>query len=151
MFFIKSYKSLIVLFLLVGVLGASWVNAQDNRHLTNPKLKPYMTKFGTMFAGLELMYLKEKKIDWEVVNQSIDEMSKALSELQANDSEGRFKDYTSELSLIMKDLQSLAKKKSRKFFPALDKLDETCFKCHAVNRPSDFPVLKKSDQISQAK
>ncbi len=117
------------------------------KHGGDPKLKTFMSKFGTWFASLELMYVKEKQTDWEVVDLTVKEMQTNLANLIAADTQGKYQVYTSELSMIFTELEAKAKKRNKQFFKTLDKLDMACFKCHAANRPSDFPV-KQNNQIS---
>ena len=108
-----------------------------------PQLKQYMASFGTMFAGLEIMK-SEKKVDWEAVAISVQEMSQALDAMQKADSQNRYREYTDILAAGLVDLREKSEKKDKGFFKSADKVSETCFKCHAANRPGEYQAVKSS-------
>lgn len=110
-----------------------------------PELKQYMASFGTMFAGLEIMK-SEKKVDWQAIDLSIKEMSQALDAMQKADSQNRYRQYTDILAAGMIDLREKSAKKDKSFFKSLNQVSETCFRCHAANRPVDYLVPISSQQ-----
>ncbi len=107
-----------------------------------PSLKQYMATFGTMLAGLEIMKVQEKTIDWEVVDLSLREMTQTLDAMRKADTQNRYREYTDILAAGMIDLQEKSAKRDKKFFKSLDKVSESCFKCHAAHRPGDYLVPK---------
>jgi hypothetical protein len=113
-------------------------------------LKKYMSNFGAMMAGLEIMRLKEKKPDWEVINLTLKEMSSTLEEMQRADAENAYKEYTDVLASGLTDLKQKASTQNKKFYDSLDKMSDTCFKCHAAHRPGDYLTPGK-DRISEFK
>lgn len=113
-------------------------------------LKQYMSKFGSMLAGLEIIQLKEKKPDWPAIDISVKELSDTLSELQQADKDNAYKEYTDVLAAGLVELKEKAAKRDKKFFRSLDKISESCFKCHAAHRPGDYLIPEKgSDKLSQ--
>jgi cytochrome c556 len=112
-----------------------------------PSLKQYMATFGTMLAGLEIIKVQEKNIDWEVVDLSVREMSQTLDAMQKADSQNRYREYTDILAAGMIELKEKSAKKDKGFFKALDKVSESCFKCHAAHRPGDY-LIPKDQQYS---
>lgn len=138
-------KSKLAVFFVVVMLATQ--SFAQMKHGGDPQLKTFMSKFGTWFASLELMYIKEKQTDWEVVDLTVKEMQTNLENLKAADTQGKYQVYTTELSSIFMELEAKARKRNKQFFKTLDKLDMACFKCHAANRPSDFPV-KQNNHIS---
>ena len=107
-----------------------------------PSLKQYMSTFGTMLAGLEIMKIHEKNVDWEAVDLSVREMSQSLDAMQKADTQNRYKEYTDILAAGMIDLKEKSAKRDKGFFKAVDQVSETCFKCHAAHRPGDYLVPK---------
>ena len=107
-----------------------------------PSLKQYMATFGTMLAGLEILKVHEKNVDWEVVDLSIKEMSQALDAMQKADSQNRYREYTDILAAGMVELKQKSAKRDKSFFKSLDQVSESCFKCHAAHRPGDYLIPK---------
>jgi len=113
-------------------------------------LKQYMANFGSMLASLEIIQMKEKKPDWPAIDIAIDELSRTLSQLQKADIDNAYKEYTDVLAAVLIELKDKSAKKDRNFFRSVDKLSETCFKCHAAHRPGDYLVPKEGkDQLSK--
>jgi cytochrome c556 len=110
-------------------------------------LKQVMGKFGALLAGLEILRMKEKKIDWEAVNVTLNELSQALDEMRKADSTNAYKEYTDILAAGMVELKDQAQKQNKNFFKSVDKLMESCFKCHAAHRPGDY-LIPKDQRIS---
>jgi len=110
-------------------------------------LKQYMSHFGTMLASLEIIQLKEKKIDWSAVDIAVQDMSKTLDELQKADKDNAYKEYTDTLAAGMVDLKAKSAKRDKTFFDSLNKLSETCFKCHAAHRPGDYYFPKNDKDL----
>jgi hypothetical protein len=110
-----------------------------------------MAKFGALLAGLEILRLKEKKPDWEAINLTLDELTQALGEMQKADTTHAYKEYTDVLAAGMVELRDKAQKQDKKFFHSVDKLTDTCFKCHAAHRPGDYLVPKGNQRISGEK
>ncbi len=113
-------------------------------------LKKYMANFGAMMAGLEIMRLKEKKPDWDVIDLTLKEMSGTLAEMQKADAENAYKEYTDVLSSGLIDLKTKAGGRNKNFYDSLDKIMDTCFKCHAAHRPGDYLTPGK-DRMSEYK
>ncbi len=109
-------------------------------------LKQYMASFGSMLASLEILQLKEKKPDWAAIELAVDELSKTLSQLQKADVDNAYKEYTDVLAAGMVDLKDKSAKKDKNFFDSVDKLTQTCFKCHAAHRPGDYLVPKEGKE-----
>lgn len=99
-----------------------------------------MATFGTMLAGLEIMQAQEKNVDWEVVDLSIREMTQTLDAMQKADAQNRYREYTDILAAGMIELKEKSAKHDKNFFKSLDKVSESCFKCHAAHRPGDYLV-----------
>ncbi|HEX5033213.1 MAG TPA: hypothetical protein VFW62_01920 [bacterium] len=116
-----------------------------------PSLKHYMATFGTMLAGLEIMKVHEKNVDWEAVDLSVQEMSQTLDAMQKADSQNRYKEYTDILAAGMIDLKAKSAKRDKGFFKAVDQVSETCFKCHAAHRPGDYLVPKDPQYSGEKK
>jgi len=111
-------------------------------------LKKYMAKFGAMFAGLEIIKLKEKKPDWEAIDLTLQDMSSTLGEMQKADADKRYKEYTDVLAAALSDMKMQSQKRDKKIFESIDKLGESCFRCHAAHRPSDYILPKKDKRIT---
>ena len=111
-------------------------------------LKKYMANFGSMIAGLEIMAVKEKKVDWDVVNLTLQEMSRTLAEMQKADEENAYKEYTDLLAAGLIDLKKEELSRNKEFFDSVNRLTNTCFKCHAAHRPGDYLVPKKDKRLS---
>jgi len=101
-------------------------------------LKPFMAKFGSMIASLEIIKLKEKKPDWEAIDISVKEMSQTLTDLQKADQDKAYQEYTDVLAAGMVELKEKSAKRDKSFFNSLDKMTDSCFKCHAAHRPGDY-------------
>lgn len=114
-------------------------------------LKKYMSKFGTLVAGLEILKLKEKKPDWASIDYTLSEMNKTLSEMQKADSSNAYKEYTDLLATSLADIKKLSEKRDKAIYDSFDKLSNTCFQCHAAHRPSDFLKPKKNQQYTETK
>ena len=111
-------------------------------------LKKYMGEFGTLVAGMEIMRIKEsKKPDWEAIQITIEDMAATLKKMQAADKAGNYQAFTATLEENLKEVQAFGKKKDKRVFDSFDKLTQTCFKCHAAHRPSDFPIQKKKPPL----
>jgi hypothetical protein len=110
-------------------------------------LKQYMQKFGILIAGIELLRIKEKKIDWKSIQLSIDEMKQTVQSMQQADATNAYKNFTDELSKQMEILQTMSQSKDKKIYDEVEKLTDTCFQCHTVHRPSDFLKPKKTQNL----
>lgn len=106
-------------------------------------LKKYMSQFGTLVAGMEIMKIKEKKIDWPAIQITLAEMQKTLTEMRAADKAGNYREFTDILQRNLDMVKVYGQKKDPKVYDSFDQLTETCFKCHAAHRPSDFPLPSK--------
>jgi hypothetical protein len=114
-------------------------------------LKPYMAKFGSMLASIEIIQLKEKKPDWPAIDIAVNELSQTLSQLQKADQENAYKEYTDVLAAGMVELKQKCAKRDKSFFRSLDKISESCFRCHAAHRPGDYLIPKDKDLLSMEK
>jgi hypothetical protein len=128
--------------------GTPAVTSDQPATRSTAALKVYMAKFGSMFAGLEIMKIKEKKPDWEAIDLTLQEMSSTLAEMQKADEKNTYKEYTDLLAAGLVDLKAQSKRRDKKIFDGIDKLSNTCFQCHAVHRPADFIMPKKDQRIS---
>jgi len=114
------------------------------------KLKKYMSSFGTLLAGMEIMKHKEKNPDWEVIAMTLTEMRQTLEAMKKADQAGNYREFTSALDKNLAEVEKYGKKKDKKVFDSFEKLTNTCFQCHAAHRPSDFLIPKKEEpRISQ--
>lgn len=114
-------------------------------------LKEYMSDFGTLAAGMEILRFKEKNPDWAAIEITIKEMDQTLQKMKAADQMGNYKEFTDILDQNLQDVKKFGKAKDKKVFNAFDKLTDGCFKCHAAHRPSDFPLPpKQSPKMSEA-
>lgn len=111
-------------------------------------LKQYMSKFGSLVAGLEILKLKEKNPDWKTIDKTVADMNQTLSDMQKADTNNAYKEYTDLLATSLADIRQLAEKKDRNIYNSFDKLSNTCFQCHAAHRPADFLKPKKNQQLS---
>lgn len=112
-------------------------------------LKKYMSQFGSLVAGMEILRYKEQKPDWAAIEITIQEMDKTLKAMQKADAQGNYKEFTDALEKNLAEVNNYGKKKDKKVFESFDKLTNTCFKCHAAHRPSDFLIPKeKQPRIS---
>lgn len=141
--------------LLTAVCSQVWAYPTAPMDEQNPprtrstyNLKQYMSKFGAMLAGLEILKIKEKKPDWDAINITLQEMSSNLAEMQKADVDSRYKEYTDVLAAGLVDLKAQSKIRDKKIFDGIDKLAQTCFQCHAAHRPADFILPKKNQRIS---
>jgi len=114
-------------------------------------LKPYMAKFGTMLAGLEIIQLKEKKPDWPAIQLSVQQMDQTLKELQRADATNAYKEYTDNLEAGLAELKIKSQKKDITFFDSLNKISDSCFRCHAAHRPGDYYFPKDKNRMSTDK
>ncbi len=146
-FFRRGFLILWVIHLFL--IPSAWGGGTTVSTRSTAELKKYMSNFGSMMAGLEIIRLKEKKPDWEVINLTLEEMSKTLKEMQQADSENAYKEYTDALAAGLVDLKEKGARKDKKFYDSLDKLSDSCFKCHAAHRPSDFPIPNKEKRAFQ--
>ncbi|MCE9625165.1 MAG: hypothetical protein K8R69_06915 [Deltaproteobacteria bacterium] len=110
-------------------------------------LKPYMSKFGSMLASLEIIQLKEKKPDWEAIDIALKEMSQTLADMQKADKDKAYQEYTDVLAAGMVELNEKSAKRDKSFFRSLDKISEGCFKCHAAHRPGDYLIPKNDKDL----
>lgn len=108
-------------------------------------LKKYMSDFGSLVAGMEILRIKEKKPDWEAINVTLRDMEDTIQRLQAADKNNEYKEFTDALYQNLKEVQAYGEKRDKKIYEAFDKLTNTCFKCHAAHRPSDFLVPKEKE------
>ena len=141
--------------LLCGVLslaaGRYALGGEYYHHVsTRPTadLKKYMANFGTMLSSLEIIRLKEKKPDWEAIDIAVQDMNKNLAAMQKADQKNAYKEFTDVLAAGLVELSEKSKKRDPAFFSSLDKLSETCFKCHAAHRPGDYFVPKGDPKLS---
>ena len=111
-------------------------------------LKDYMAKFGSMLAGLEILRMKEKKPDWEAIDLTVQELSDNLAAMQKADSTHAYKEYTDVLGAGLVEMKEKARKREKGFFKSVDRLSDTCFRCHAAHRPGDYLAPKKEMRIS---
>lgn len=136
----KIFSILLVLFCL-GVQAEAKTPEKPVHHpksRSTASLQKYMSEFGSWFAGMEIMRSKEKKTDWKVLNESVAKMIDSLKALQSEDKKNLYKQFTDQLEKDFGDLQKQAGKKDKEFFKTLDRMSQTCFSCHAQNRPQDF-------------
>lgn len=150
----KKYSLYLLLMVLVCTVSYNLKAGGNMKPGVDPiishNLKPYMSKFGTLVAGLEILKLKEKKPDWESIDQTLTEMNKIVSEMQKADTLNAYKEYTDLLSSSLADIQKMSQKRDKHIYDAFDKLTNTCFQCHAAHRPSDFLNPKKNQKISES-
>lgn len=141
-------RLLLVVLSLLFILGFSSANqvqakALETLERSTLALKIYMKDFGGFISDLEIMRLKEKKPDWSVIQNSLDNMAKTLAEMKAADVEKKYQQFTGLLTDRVSEMKAYAKKKDKKkFYESFDQMTNTCFSCHAVHRPSDFLVPK---------
>jgi len=150
-------KSLLFLsFILVTSFTLSSLHAGgDPKSGVDPiishNLKQYMSKFGALVAGLEILKLKEKKPDWESIDHTIGELNQILSQMQKADTTNSYKEYTDLLATSLADINKMSQKRDKNIYNAFDKLTNTCFQCHAAHRPADFLNPNKNQKISETK
>lgn len=150
-------RTLLKLSTLALILIGANASAGTTQPLAHPpatrstiSLKQYMSKFGSMLAGLEIIQLKEKKPDWAAIDISVKELSETLAEMQKADKDSAYKEFTDVLAAGMVELKDKAAKRDKTFFRSLDKISESCFKCHAAHRPGDYLIPEKgSDKLSK--
>lgn len=130
--------------------STSTVNGQDEAQVRSTiLLKKYMQQFGSLVAGMEILRSKEKTPDWEAIGLTLGQMEKTLKEMQAADKAKNYKQFTDVLEENLKEVKAYGLKKDKRVFDSFEKLTETCFKCHAQHRPSDFLIPKdKQPRIS---
>lgn len=163
---ISNKKIFITLALFMSLGVAGFVQAYSQKPLSNPTeaqvrstmmLKKYMSHFGSLVAGMEILRYKEKTTDWEAIKITLEDMRDTLKKMQEADPEGRYREFTDVLSNNLKEVETWTQKKKRdQSYEAFDKLTGTCFACHAVHRPSDFLIpnpknRKKNEKLSQNK
>jgi hypothetical protein len=119
---------------------------EQARHTTY--LKKYMSDFGSLVAGMEILQIKEKKPDWEAINVTLRDMEDSLYRMRMADQEGEYKAFTDVLYENLREVQAYGQKKDKKIYEAFEKMTQTCFQCHAQHRPRDYLVPK--DKVSQA-
>ncbi len=144
------YKKIIFLSQMFLLVLLSSFSLQAGGKPTNPvdpqtaiSLKQYMSKFGTLMAGVEILRIKEKQqIDWDTIEITLNEMTKTLNDMQLADKTGVYKAYTELLSGQLSDLKKQSQEKNKKIYDSFGKLSHTCFGCHAAHRPADFLVPK---------
>jgi CRISPR/Cas system CSM-associated protein Csm2 small subunit len=110
-------------------------------------LKKYMSDFGILVAGMEIMRFKEKKPDWEAISLTLGQMEETLNKMREADKDGSYKGFTDILDQNLKEVQSYGEKRDKKIYDSFDKLTNTCFKCHAQHRPSDYLVPKEKQPL----
>ncbi|MCC6273997.1 MAG: hypothetical protein IT572_11085 [Deltaproteobacteria bacterium] len=150
-------RTLLTALSLAALLLGLGLEAGATQPMTHPPatrstigLKQYMAKFGSMLAGLEIIQLKEKKPDWPAIDISVKELSETLAEMQKADKDNAYKEFTDVLAAGMVELKEKAAKRDKSFFRSLDKVSESCFKCHAAHRPGDYLIPEKgSDKLSK--
>jgi molecular chaperone GrpE (heat shock protein) len=101
-------------------------------------LKKTMSQFGSMVAGLQILMVKEKKPDFEAIEITLQEMKEALAKLQKADVNQDYKPFTDQLALSLEKVTEQNKKKDKKIYKGIDKMTDTCFRCHAVHRDQNF-------------
>jgi hypothetical protein len=111
-------------------------------------LKQFMYKFGALVAGIEILKVKEKNLDWGTIDLTLKEMEQNLEALQKADTSNFYKQYTDQLAAQLTDLKVMSRRKDKNIYDGFDKLTNTCFQCHAVHRPSDFLKPKENRRIS---
>lgn len=111
-------------------------------------LKSFMSRFGVMVAGIELARAKEKTMDWEAIQISVEDMNQIFKELKGADKQRLYKPYFDELAVRLKEVSAKARKKDAAFYESFDKLTDTCFRCHAAHRPNDF-LMPKGKRLGQ--
>ena len=113
-------------------------------------LKKYMADFGSLVAGMEILHIKEKNPDWEAINLTLRDMEDTLYLMRQADKEGNYKEFTDVLYQNLREVQAYSEKKDKRVYDAFEKMTNTCFKCHAQHRPSDFLVPKeKGPRVSE--
>jgi cytochrome c556 len=130
--------------------STSTVNGQDEAQFRSTiLLKKYMQQFGSLVAGMEILRSKEKSPDWEAIGLTVGQLEKTLKEMQAADKAKNYKQFTDLLENNLQEVKAYGQKKDKRVFDSFEKLTETCFKCHAQHRPSDFLIPKeKQPRIS---
>ncbi|MFO1462778.1 MAG: hypothetical protein U1F66_03305 [bacterium] len=136
-------------------LGATSALAKDKEPVGHPtpatrstaSLKQYMSKFGSMLASLEIIQLKEKKPDWPAIDIAVQELSNTLAQLQKADQDNAYKEFTDVLAAGLVELKAKSAKRDKTFFRSLDKISESCFKCHAAHRPGDYLIPKDDKDL----
>jgi hypothetical protein len=109
-----------------------------------------MADFGTLVAGMEILRFKEKKPDWAAIDTTLKEMEQTLQKMRTADQTGNYKEFTDLLDQNLQEVKSYGLKRDKKVFDAFDKLTNSCFKCHAAHRPSDFPLPpQQNPKLSQ--
>jgi hypothetical protein len=111
-------------------------------------LKQFMYKFGALVAGIEILKVKEKTLDWGTIDLTLKEMGQNLEALQKADTSNFYKQFTDQLADQLTELKMMSRKKDKNIYDGFDKLTNTCFQCHAVHRPSDFLKPKENRRIS---
>lgn len=151
-------KKLALLFaaILLGLLSSQTLFAGgdpkvDLAPLASHALKKYMTHFGSLVAGLEILRLKEKKPDWQSIETTIHELNKLLSDMQKTDTTHAYKEYTDLLATHLANIKKMSEKRNINIYDEFDKLTNTCFQCHAAHRPADFLKPKQNQRLSQSK
>lgn len=144
------FMSLAIPLKLGWAYSTSTVNGQDEAQVRSTiLLKKYMQQFGSLVAGMEILRSKEKTPDWEAIGLTLGQMEKTLKEMQAADKAKNYKQFTDVLEENLKEVKAYGLKKDKRVFDSFEKLTETCFKCHAQHRPSDFLIPKdKQPRIS---
>ncbi len=155
-------KIYLAISLTLSLLTASFIHAYSQKPIENPSeaqvrstmmLKKYMSHFGSLVAGMEILRYKEKNPDWEAIKITIEDMKKTLQQMKQLDPKGHYQEFTQVLHNNLKEVESWSqKKKKAETYEAFDKLTGTCFSCHAVHRPSDFliptPKNRKKEKVS---
>jgi len=143
-------------YLLIGILllasvptFAGPVETKVDKQSTKA-LKQYMSKFGALVAGLEILRTKEPKPDWAVIGMTLKEMDTNLQQMLKVDKDGIYKNYTDALTQQMAELNQMNAKKDKRIYDGIDKLTDTCFKCHAAHRPGDFLNPKNDQKLSDS-
>jgi hypothetical protein len=143
------YKKIILFTQLFFSLFLSSFPLQAGGNTTAPvdpqttiALKQYMSKFGILMAGIEIQKIKEKQLDWALIDSTLTEMTKSLNEMQLADKNNIYKAYTELLSAQLTELKKQSQEKSKNIYEGFGKLSHTCFSCHAAHRPADFLTPK---------
>ena len=112
---ISNKKIFITLALFMSLGVAGFVQAYSQKPLSNPTeaqvrstmmLKKYMSHFGSLVAGMEILRYKEKTTDWEAIKITLEDMRDTLKKMQEADPEGRYREFTDVLSNNLKEVET---------------------------------------------
>lgn len=149
-------KKLFLLVLLSLILSPGLVQAATKVPKKKPAtdlssttyLKKYMSDFGSLVAGMEILEIKGKNPDWEAIRTTLRDMEDTLYRMRMADKEGNYKEFTDILYQNLREVQDYAQKKDKKIYQGFDKMTNTCFQCHTEHRPKDYLNPKRKDQAN---